>query len=630
MASNASSLPSGGRPTPSRRQRRLRGSLLDESDDEDDAAAYANAALRRSRSSSRASWLHRPERPCCVCTKYAYASCLCTLVFAGVMVAVPILAWRQFNAAMEDRVLIRSAFSSGFPGWQDSANDSKREFHMYVFSVDNPVGFVQRGEKPFMSEHGPFVYRQRLRKLHITFPQPANDDMLSYRLWTTYEFDAARTKTETNGTYDSDTNVKFNVVDLFFWGQQARAGTGLWKVLNGGKNDTERMFASLTPRQIKDGYGGTGPYAFPGLQPNQTKQTDADPRTTVRVGLADRSQIQQIVVWREMHMLEATCPWRRTLDGAPYCPGGNYSRTGIGGIGHSAGECCDAADTNIKVPLWQWPVPGVPGDVPPLSYDSTYPNLVAGTDGQRFQRHPGNKVSVFVDTLSRHVVMHRTAQHSLAYVPDIALDRYEIPVHDVGTQNASTTLYNQAYFMNGAWGVQNATLLQGGAPVYITKPHFYGTGMEVRNRVEGLSPDPVKHQSFLGVEPQSGITFFSRLRLQVNVQVRTVHFSDGHGKKNGTGPTTWFAGLQPGDTYVPLAWFDERGEINEQAADEFKQALGLVLWLCFGAMIGGGGLVGAFTILSLVLAMVSKGRPRADDDESVLLDDVDDVGWQPI
>jgi hypothetical protein len=542
------------------------------------------------------------------------------LVFTIVAVAGPILVLDMFNEAMDSRSLITNARSKGFPGWQDSQNESHRQVHMYVFQVDNPDGFVLRGEKPQMSEHGPFVYRQRMRKINITFPPPdssISDDLLSYRLWTTFEFDSNATRVLSNGTYDSDTDVMFTVVDLLFWGEQATAGTALWRFLNSAKNDTERMFARLTARQIKDGYGAC-PICFPGLLPNQPTVKDTDPRPmTVRVGTSDRSQVQQIVKWHGMRQLETLCPWRKTASGAPFCPGGRFdngSGTANSSIGRDSGACCDERGTNVKVPLWRWPVPGFhAAEPPPQDLDTTFPNTVGGTSGDQFRRHPGKSVSVFADVLHRHIVLHRTAQHSLDYVPGIELSRYEIPAHDPGSNNASTEAYNGAYYMNGARGLQNATVYKNGAPVYITKPHFYDTGPEVSGRVEGLSPNSRKHQTFLCVEPHSGKTFYSRQRIQVNVQVKTVKFAStgkeyeaesggkNAGLKEDDDDSTWFAGLPDGATYVPMAWFDERGEINEDAATMFKNGLQLVHNLYFGALVGGGGLALTFLVATLVL-----------------------------
>ena len=59
---------------------------------------------------------------------------------------------------------------------------------MYVFEVLNPEGFVEKGEKLHVQERGPFIYKQRVRKLNVTFNE--TEDTATFRQWTTFEFDS--------------------------------------------------------------------------------------------------------------------------------------------------------------------------------------------------------------------------------------------------------------------------------------------------------------------------------------------------------------------------------------------------------------------------------------------------------
>ena len=125
---------------------------------------------------------------------------------------------------------------------------------MYIFEVLNPEGFVERGEKLNVTEHGPFVYRMRVQKLNVTYNY--TEDTATYREYTTYEFDSGvrvcvigavlwmqllallivgaclwsrlhqATFKETGGKFDSDNSTKFTVVDSLFWGE--RAQVSLW------------------------------------------------------------------------------------------------------------------------------------------------------------------------------------------------------------------------------------------------------------------------------------------------------------------------------------------------------------------------------------------------------------------
>jgi len=92
-----------------------------------------------------------------------------------------------------------------------------------------------------------------------------------------------------------------------------------------------------------------------------------------------------------------------------------------------------------------------------------------------------------------------------------------------------------------------------------------------------------------GVEPYSGTTYYSHQRIQVNVQVQTQYFEHGRSQECSSNvgyykplhaltaiscllavKQEWFPSLMPGNTYVPLVWFDEKGEIQPAFAAQFR------------------------------------------------------------
>jgi hypothetical protein len=59
-----------------------------------------------------------------------------------------------------------------------------------------------------------------------------------------------------------------------------------------------------------------------------------------------------------------------------------------------------------------------------------------------------------------------------------------------------------------------------GSPVVVSRPHFLYSDPVLLNTVEGLNPDPNKHELFWLIDPLIGITMETNMRIQLNIQVR--------------------------------------------------------------------------------------------------------------
>jgi hypothetical protein len=503
-------------------------------------------------------------------------SALLTCILAG---STSLLVSHVFRQKLAKITSFSSPRAAGFKSWRDTAISSNRQFYMYVWSIENPDEFVQQGAKLRIKENGPFVYDQRHQKVNVTF----DGDQVSYQLLKTFAFNSSATMAATNGTHSSDVNELFTVVDLLFFGELPRVGPNLWRLLNIGKTDVERMFTKLTVRDIKDGFVTSLGVSFPGLQPD-TLDTNV---TTMLIGTKRPEETGRILRWRGQESLRVTCPWGKTAIGKIYCPGGDDNN-----------PCCDKTrEVGGKVPLWKWPVPGVDPMVDDHANDHTEPNVVNGTDGSLFGPFPKDHVQVFVDAIYRHCEFIRTAvgiNLSGETVDGIPLDRYEMPLYTPGRGNQSESPYNAAFYMyDTPHGISNGTMYEKGAPVYMSLPHMLDVSKEATERIErgGQHPNVTKHQTYLGVEPNTGQTFFSRSRMQVNVLVRPL-------PKFG-----WFQGMMEGNTYVPLAWFSERASINAPRAKVFRDGLNFVnsfrWWIVVVSVAGAGGLLVAALLSSV-------------------------------
>ncbi|NP_001279072.1 lysosome membrane protein 2-like [Callorhinchus milii] len=71
-------------------------------------------------------------------------------------------------------------------------------------------------------------------------------------------------------------------------------------------------------------------------------------------------------------------------------------------------------------------------------------------------------------------------------------------------------------------GVQNVSICKQGAPIFISSPHFYNGDQKLVEDIDGLNPSKEAHQTFLDIEPKTGIPVRIAKRLQLNIHVETV------------------------------------------------------------------------------------------------------------
>ena len=368
------------------------------------------------------------------------------------------------------------------------------------------------------------------------------------------------------------------------------------------KKDTCVCTTRPTVRDWLTGYMGIvgrpdSPIAFnfPGLQPNVSIAADLDMQntTTIRVGTTDTAKVAQVLKWRGMPSLELTCPWARSPDLSgieailqklhvplfPYeewCPNAAHTDD-------SCAPCCGKTklEGGKKVPnvVPYWDSSGSYADEDPSHPEGHPPNKVLGSEGTQFA--PGltdfSYLSLWVPPLYRHIVLgvNKTLNREVAGTGDadvivkgIKLKRFTTP--EWGVVNSSKYPPNANYYMNGPAGMQNMSVAQQGAPVFISKPHFLDCGLGAKREVTGLAPDRARHDTFLDVEPSTGITMQEHKRIQINVEVQRIPLLTLKSAAPGEG-ATWFQGLGARKIYVPVMWLEEQSVISDAQATEFKQ-----------------------------------------------------------
>ncbi|KAF6201274.1 hypothetical protein GE061_005721 [Apolygus lucorum] len=104
-----------------------------------------------------------------------------------------------------------------------------------------------------------------------------------------------------------------------------------------------------------------------------------------------------------------------------------------------------------------------------------------------------------------------------------------------------------------------ASLVVSAVPVVLGFPHFYRASSRYQNAVGGLSPHQDKHESFVALEPTTGIPIKGAKRIQINFQVK------------GT-PAMTMTKNAP-DTLMPFLWLDEQVELADEQLSMIKDTL---------------------------------------------------------
>ena len=118
------------------------------------------------------------------------------------------------------------------------------------------------------------------------------------------------------------------------------------------------------------------------------------------------------------------------------------------------------------------------------------------------------------------------------------------------------------YFMDTE-GLANLEVIEKyrDVPVRVSKPHLLGTPSYIQQGVIGMLPQGKIHDTYVNVEPITGLVMDAALRAQVNFEVN---------------PTEIYL-PNISNTIMPILWMEFSGEITEELAEQFKE-------LVYGAM----------------------------------------------
>ncbi|XP_068719309.1 lysosome membrane protein 2-like [Montipora capricornis] len=136
-------------------------------------------------------------------------------------------------------------------------------------------------------------------------------------------------------------------------------------------------------------------------------------------------------------------------------------------------------------------------------------------------------------------------------------------------------------------------------PVVISGPHFYQGNESLLKTVNGLHPMKSAHETYLDVEPLTGIVMRAVKRVQVNVALESVDtLTETTGKFKSV--------------FLPVLFLEESAEITDEKAEEFRNNVYKSLIICkvveyFLIATGLLCLLAAFVLLFVIISCDENG-----------------------
>ncbi|XP_078581893.1 lysosome membrane protein 2-like isoform X2 [Branchiostoma floridae x Branchiostoma japonicum] len=428
--------------------------------------------------------------------------------------------------------------------WKDPPYPIYMQF--YFFDLLNKDE-VLNGAKPAFLEKGPYTYREVRHKVNVTFH---GNDTVSYVDLKSYSFVPRMSTGTLNDTF---TSINIAAMTLSEWIENERDLikdlASLLLLLTG-----ESLFVTHTVGEMLSGYHEPllqlAKTFAPALIKDDTfgifrimggQYNASDGVYTIYTGQADPRKYTYIDRWNGMREVNY---WNKT------------------------GTC------NM--------INGTVGTMYPIIQDKSEPIYVFQSDMCR----------------SVHAVFEseQTAR-------DIPVYRYTArpDIMQSGDKNPDNRCFCLGKCLQD--GLMDGRPCHQGAPIVLSLPHFYQGDPSLLDTVWGLQPDKLKHQTFLDVEPTTGLAMNVARRVQINMDARPVpHIRETENIRK---------------LYFPVMWLSETALIDTKYANLFK-SWGLVAERgTFGALIALTCL-GAGVVLGVAVALY---RRRGEHVQSARTED---------
>lgn len=377
------------------------------------------------------------------------------------------LPWftKYMYKAFIDHVIVLDPASPIFNDWAYPPLPVYGRF--YFFDIENPKGVV-RGERPKVTERGPYVYRMILDRDNITFN---DNDTVSFLVRYRYFFDESRSVGPESDTITA-LNAPLMTTAYMMKDYQFLVRTALNGVLY---ELDESLTNRHTIREILWGYD----------------------EPLFRLA----QQFISVPPGFESGQFGFLAGMNDTYAGLFTMYTGKENRSLINSIDRVNGE--------DRLSFW-W------------SEDAN--EIRSSTDGSMY--HPDiqkdETLRMYQPNLCRSISYNFVSEENFKGVPVLKFGL------SPSTFSNSTAFPPNRGFCSGQRdlcgpsGVMRQDPCRFGSPVAISNPHFFGGQQTLIDSIEGLSPNASLHQSYTLVEPKTGMPFMVKFRLQINMFMKPV------------------------------------------------------------------------------------------------------------
>ena len=146
-----------------------------------------------------------------------------------------------------------------------------------------------------------------------------------------------------------------------------------------------------------------------------------------------------------------------------------------------------------------------------------------------------------------------------SYQRDVTLHGIKLYEFSLPADELLNTTQDPGFYPNGPSGVLNLTAVSPDhITLFVSKPHFLDADHNYLANVSGLHPIRALHDTFLDVEPISGVVMSANKRIQLNLHL--------HSYKD----LPELQSVNP-DLMLPIFWASEDTNITTSLASDFKR-----------------------------------------------------------
>lgn len=131
----------------------------------------------------------------------------------------------------------------------------------------------------------------------------------------------------------------------------------------------------------------------------------------------------------------------------------------------------------------------------------------------------------------------------------------------------------------------------------MSAPHYWFVDDAIKDQVEGLLADQEKHDTYLDIEPMTGVALSAHKRIQVNFPMQAFEFLD-------------ITKDLPKVELFPVLWADEGADLDQESEDKFKSMILTPINVVNGLSIGMGVVLGALLFVFGIYMAFKKCPPK--------------------